>query len=53
VSVIMTGCFLLGVALLAYGAWLAWTPGGFLVAGAALVLIPVLYVRGAWTSSAA
>lgn len=28
---------LAGVVLVAYGAWLAWPPGGFIVAGAALL----------------
>jgi hypothetical protein len=47
----LTLCFLAGLTLLAYGAWLAWHPAGFLTAGAALILVPVLLVRGRWASS--
>ncbi|MEV0149092.1 MULTISPECIES: hypothetical protein [unclassified Nonomuraea] len=36
---------LAGVALLAYGAWLAWPPLGFMVAGVALL------VDRAWTQA--
>lgn len=50
-SAALTLCFLAGLALLSYGAWLAWAPAGFLVAGAVLVLLPVLWVRGRWASS--
>lgn len=49
-NVLLTAAFLLGFALLAYGAWLAYEPAGFLTAGLALVLLPFLYVRGGWAS---
>lgn len=39
-----------GVALLSVGAWMAWEPAGLLVAGAFLVVLPVLWVRGGWAS---
>ncbi len=45
-SALMTACFLAGVCLLSLGAWMAWHPAGFLVAGALLMLVPVLYERG-------
>ncbi len=45
-TALLTVCFFVGVALLAYGAWLAWEPAGFLMAGLALVLLPVLHERG-------
>jgi hypothetical protein len=45
-STLMTIIFLAGVALVAYGAWLAWPPAGFVVAGAALAWIAVSYERG-------
>lgn len=48
---ILTAAFLAGIALLAYGAWLAWHPAGFLTAGALLVIVPVFYARGKWASS--
>ncbi len=42
---LLTGCFLLGLALLAYGAWLAYHPAGYMVAGFALLALPLRYVR--------
>lgn len=30
---------LAGVALVAYGVWLAWPPGGFIAAGLVLILL--------------
>jgi len=36
---------LVGFALIAYGAWLAWPPAGFVVAGALLTLAAYLYDR--------
>jgi predicted ABC-type exoprotein transport system permease subunit len=50
-SALLTLCFLTGLALLAYGAWLAWHPAGFITAGVVLVLLPWLWVRGRWASS--
>jgi hypothetical protein len=46
ISALMTLAFLAGIALLSFGAWLAYQPAGFLVAGLAFVLVPMLYVRG-------
>ena len=40
-----------GVACVAGGAWMAWEPAGPLVVGVALVVVPVLWVRGGWASS--
>jgi hypothetical protein len=51
VSAALTASFVAGLALLAYGAWLAWPPAGFITAGVALILMPVLLVRGRWASS--
>jgi hypothetical protein len=48
---LMIVLFAAGVACLATGAWMAWQPAGLLVAGAALVLVPILWVRGGWASS--
>lgn len=45
-TALMTAVLIVGVVLLAYGAWLAWHPAGFMVAGAALVALPVRYARG-------
>jgi hypothetical protein len=50
-AALLTVCFIAGVALLTYGAWLAWEPAGFLVCGAALILIPLRYASSSWTSS--
>lgn len=50
-SAALTACFLAGLALVSYGAWLAYHPAGFVVAGVLLVLIPVLERRGRWASS--
>lgn len=47
----MAALLVVGVACLALGAWMAWEPAGPLVVGAALILIPVLWVRGGWASS--
>lgn len=49
--VVVTGSFVAGLLMVAYGAWLAWPPAGFLVAGFFLILLPVLWVRGQWASS--
>jgi hypothetical protein len=35
-----------GVVLVAFGCWLAWPPAGYIAAGAALIVIPVRWVRG-------
>jgi hypothetical protein len=43
--------FVVGVVLLAAGAWMAWPPAGLLVAGAFLVVVPLAWVRGGWASS--
>lgn len=51
VSAALTLSFLVGLALLSYGAWLAWQPAGFIAAGGFLVLIPILWTRGQWASS--
>jgi len=42
----MLASFLAGLAFVSYGAWLAWHPAGFLVAGVLLLLTPVLWARG-------
>lgn len=47
----MIALFAAGVACLAVGAWMAWQPAGPLVAGAAMVLVPILWVRGGWRAS--
>jgi hypothetical protein len=39
--------FLAGLALLAYGAWLAWEPAGYMTGGLVLAAGAVLYERGA------
>ena len=46
-TVAMTLAFLIGAALLTYGAWLIYHPAGFIVAGAVLVAVPVRWARGA------
>lgn len=46
-TLLLTVMLAVGVALVSYGAWLAWPPAGFIVAGAALVVIPVRYARAA------
>jgi hypothetical protein len=51
VDLLLTMSFIAGIALLAFGCWLAWHPAGFIVAGVALILLPVLRVRGRWASS--
>ena len=43
---LLTLSFIAGILLLGVGAWLAYEPAGFLVVGAALVIVPVLYARG-------
>lgn len=48
---LMVLLLLVGILLLAAGAWMAWPPAGFLVAGAFLVLIPLAWARGGWASS--
>lgn len=45
-TVLMTLILLVGIGLLSLGAWLAWEPAGFMVAGASLIALPVLWVRG-------
>lgn len=35
-----------GAGLIAYGAWLAWPPAGFVVGGLQLMAAAVLYLRG-------
>jgi hypothetical protein len=42
----LTLAFVLGLALLSVGAWLAYEPAGFIVAGLTLIFVPLLYVRG-------
>ncbi len=37
---------LIAFGLIAYGAWLAWAPLGFIVGGALLALAAYLYDRG-------
>lgn len=39
--------FLAGLLLLAWGAWLIYTPAGLVVAGLLLVAMSVFYTRGA------
>lgn len=41
--------FVAGLGLVAYGAWLAWQPAGFMVAGVLLLAVVVAYVRGGMT----
>lgn len=48
---VLTVAFLAGVAAVAYGAWLAWHPAGWLVGGVLMMAIPIVYVRGSWASS--
>lgn len=48
---LMVITFGMGVLCLALGAWMAWAPAGLLVAGAFLVVVPVLWVRGGWQAS--
>ncbi len=45
-ALVLTLAFLVGLALLAFGSWLAYEPAGFVVGGLVLVLVPVFYVRG-------
>lgn len=45
-SLLMTIVFLAGICLLSYGAWLAYEPAGFVVAGTSLALVSVAWVRG-------
>ena len=49
-SYLLTICFMAGITLLAFGAWLAYQPAGFIVAGLAMVVVPLVYVRGTWAS---
>lgn len=43
---LLLAMFAAGVALISCGAWLLAPAAGLIVAGAALVLVSVLYVRG-------
>lgn len=43
---VMIAAFVTGLVLLAAGAWMAWPPAGLLLAGAVLVLVPLLWARG-------
>lgn len=42
----LTVCFIVGLGLLSAAGWLVTPPLGLAVAGAALVAVPILYVRG-------
>ena len=46
-TVAMTLAFLVGAALLTYGAWLVFQPAGFITAGAILTAVSVRWARGA------
>jgi len=48
---LITVCFLAGCVIASYGAWLAWRPAGYLLAGLLLMLVPVLYERGRASAS--
>lgn len=48
---VLTLAFVLGIAAIAYGCWLAWKPAGFIVGGMLAMLVPVFYVRGQWRAS--
>jgi hypothetical protein len=50
-NALLTAAFLAGVAAVAYGAWLAWQPAGWLTGGVMLMLIPLVYARGSWLAS--
>ena len=43
---LMACLFIAGLLLVAYGAYLAWTPAGFITAGTTLVFVSVAWVRG-------
>lgn len=47
---VMDGAGLSGIGLVSYGAWLAWHPAGFMVAGTLLIAVALLLAR-AWTRS--
>lgn len=38
--------FVAAAALISYGTWLAWHPGGYIAAGAFLMVVPVVWARG-------
>lgn len=48
---LMVALFVIGLVLLAVGAWMAWPPAGPLVAGGVLVLLPIFWARGGWRAS--
>lgn len=43
---LMTVVFIAGLVLVSFGAWLVYEPAGFMAAGALLVSVSVLWVRG-------
>ncbi len=45
IPVVRTAVALIGFSSIAYGAWLAWPPAGFLVGGIILVAAVVLDLR--------
>ncbi len=44
-SIACDSAIVTGAGVLAYGAWLAWAPGGFITGGIALVLLGLLLGR--------
>jgi len=44
-SAVFDGSVLVGVAMLSFGVWLAWRPGGFIVGGLALAGLGMLLGR--------
>ncbi len=46
-TALLTLAFFAGLCLVSYGAWLTFEPLGFIVAGIALVLIPLRYTKAA------